>query len=1801
MAATLAAIPGQGAASGTPGSNADSDGTTIQEADGVRYHLMTEQEMFSMREKIGVRQEGVNYNEIVEGFGTGLAPPTEEEWQAMVGTVGIAEDAVPDALALPAAYDLSSQSYFPAVRSQGSQGSCGAWASIYYAYGYLEAKDNGWTDAKSGTNNAHLMSPAWAYNKVNGGADSGSWMSQNFEVAIDWGIATWATHPYNQADPVGWGGPEAFREAPLHRASSYVFHDLTGDAAVNQVKQMISEDRPITFAMNAGYYTFDNGQYIVTSLEYAEGSSLNHAQTVVGYDDTISEDGDVGAFRIVNSWGSGWGNGGYYWLTYAAFKEICTHPYQGLTEVIDRADYVPSMLATLHFNDAPIRGSLTMNLGTYPSSSKQVSPYFAYDSNHDLPSFLCLDISNFRSDFDSGSSNFWVDLPSGTGVLSSLKVESYEGGYVPGAPTQASAQSTGVPSSVPGHASITFAKYSIISSTAALDHPGVSISSSGQARWTAVPHTSYAGGASMQSGDVGDSSYSSMQATVSSASGVSFYWKVSSESGKDYLRFYVDGVQQDTTSGILDWTKKSFSLSSGAHVLKWNYTRDISNCGNTDTAWVDKVVIIPLDDSFEENDDSSNAYSLSPTGTYDGLIGLDADWYRFTVDQDDRLTVQLDLNSSLGDLDLYLYGPDGTTLIDSSSTSGASEVVDFFAPSSNGYFLKVQPDAGQFSRYSLTFSYESGALDYGRNSSLSIKSGTGGFSSIASDKSLMVQVGDTISGTILLNANVSWSSSDQIPLIGTTSWGLPSTSFFEAVSDLASGTSEVEVGISFTGPDTPGTYYLIFAFRNESSAGHIASASDDVLGTPVWGDGNDIALFSSAQIDESRSSGRTLGNWLRIDGMHSIRIPSDALLIDVIPVDVSPPSTSSSLSGTSGSNGWYRSSVTITLTAIDSGSGVASTFYRVNGGSYDEYLAPFAISSQGTFTIDYYSVDNVGNAESARSVNVRIDLTAPITTLSLTGASGGYGWFLNNVGLNFSVSESLSGFQSTYYRLDGGTWMRFLPGATISAEGQHQMDYYSIDSAGNSESVKHTTVSIDRSAPQSSADLEGMEGTNGWYLGTVRVSIVAQDPMSGLSAQSFCLDGGAWQTYESPFYVSAQGYHELIFNSIDLAGNVETAKTITFNIDVEAPTSDETINGTMGLDGWYVSSAVVELGGSDALSGLYTIQYSLDGGPWTDYTSMLTISDTGEHTLLYRATDIAGNVQEAVNLIIRVDTSPPTAVLDQEGSIGDGGWFLSNVELGANGSDEGSGIASYQVRVDGSEWTLLMTRISILQEGEHLVEVYARDVAGNIGPTATSLVNIDLVAPESTANVRGSEGEEDWFVSSVEVEIEASDPVSGASTIYYRINEGAWITYGGEFTIDSEGVFLISYYSRDKAGNVEGLSSADVKIELGPPTTSLSLDGTMGQGGWYVSMLQGNLSATDSLSGVAGTFYRIDDSEWIESATSLEIGHGKHVLDYYSIDRAGNHEYVRSMDVWVDTRAPSTGNQTEGHAGTNHWFVSQVIVSFHPVDEGSGLARTLYQVDGGPWEDYTSPFTISDEGVHTLIFHSIDIAGNHEPSAFLILMVDLTPPMSSASLQGEQGSNGWYVTAVNLTLSAHDGMSGIYATEWRLDEGEWSPYIDKETVATTGHHTVEFRSWDHAGNIEGTRNDLFDIDLEKPSFKLNHTGKPFTSEDVVLLFDVQDSGSTVSRIEVKVDGTQAITLSQVPWQLELSGLSDGYHELEVTVYDMAGNSLEETEQIKVDTNPLSPEGPYGPWLLMSIIALVVVAIVLVAIFWKRKI
>jgi Zn-dependent metalloprotease len=104
--------------------------------------------------------------------------------------------------------------------------------------------------------------------------------------------------------------------------------------------------------------------------------------------------------------------------------------------------------------------------------------------------------------------------------------------------------------------------------------------------------TFYYGGDAGQSGVITHNQDSFMQTTASEDGTFSFYWKVSSESNYDYLRFYVNGVQQAAISGTTSWAQASYAVSAGATV-KWAYTKDGSVSSGSDAGWVDKIEFTP--------------------------------------------------------------------------------------------------------------------------------------------------------------------------------------------------------------------------------------------------------------------------------------------------------------------------------------------------------------------------------------------------------------------------------------------------------------------------------------------------------------------------------------------------------------------------------------------------------------------------------------------------------------------------------------------------------------------------------------------------------------------------------------------------------------------------------------------------------------------------------------------------------------------------------------------------------------------------------------------------------------------------------------------------------------------------------------------------------------------------------------------------------------------------------------------------------------------------------------------------------
>ncbi len=126
----------------------------------------------------------------------------------------------------------------------------------------------------------------------------------------------------------------------------------------------------------------------------------------------------------------------------------------------------------------------------------------------------------------------------------------------------------------------------------ALDITGLTFTTTGDGDWDVTTSGAFSGGDCIESPTLTHNEDASVSTTVSGVTSVKFYWKVSSESGYDYLKFYIDGTLQDQIAGTVAWTQQTYSVSaSGTHTLTWKYDKDYSVSSGSDTGWVDKLEV----------------------------------------------------------------------------------------------------------------------------------------------------------------------------------------------------------------------------------------------------------------------------------------------------------------------------------------------------------------------------------------------------------------------------------------------------------------------------------------------------------------------------------------------------------------------------------------------------------------------------------------------------------------------------------------------------------------------------------------------------------------------------------------------------------------------------------------------------------------------------------------------------------------------------------------------------------------------------------------------------------------------------------------------------------------------------------------------------------------------------------------------------------------------------------------------------------------------------------------------------------
>ncbi len=171
----------------------------------------------------------------------------------------------------------------------------------------------------------------------------------------------------------------------------------------------------------------------------------------------------------------------------------------------------------------------------------------------------------------------------------------------------------------------------------------------------------------------------------------------------------------------------------------------------------------------------------------------------------------------------------------------------------------------------------------------------------------------------------------------------------------------------------------------------------------------------------------------------------------------------------------------------------------------------------------------------------------------------------------------------------------------------------------------------------------------------------------------------------------------------------------------------------------------------------------------------------------------------------------------------------------------------------------------------------------------------------------------------------------------------------------NESAYTVSVSATDRASN-SAQAGASFVIDKTAPSTTSSLMGTLGSGGWYSSNVTAYLNAADPVSGgvssgVSQTYYKVGSGSWMAYTASgiPVITEGSTTISYYSVDAAGNSEAVRTTTVNIDKSAPTVtiNSPQQGSVYVNILIINQLIhIDFNATDAGSGIQSTTALLNG---------------------------------------------------------------------------------------------------------------------------------------------------------------------------------------------------------------------------------------------------------------
>lgn len=867
-------------------------------------------------------------------------------------------------------------------------------------------------------------------------------------------------------------------------------------------------------------------------------------------------------------------------------------------------------------------------------------------------------------------------------------------------------------------------------------------------------------------------------------------------------------------------------------------------------------------------------------------------------------------------------------------------------------------------------------------------------------------------------------------------------------------------------------------------------------------------------------------------------------------------------------------------------------------------------TEQQSVTIDT-KVPELGNitlTDSSDS-NINSDGITNVNALSLKGVGSEVGSRIYFTVENKKTGEKVT-LEPDFIEVNSTNWVYKLPAEL--ADGDYDISFFAVDSAGNQSPEKSIDVTVDTVAPEISGvalKAESDTGANNDDLITkekspvfvgnaekgsdITIAIYRGETLVKTVTTKVTSEDGRWEVKVDGLN---DGDYKWVVSAKDLAGNEtvlndanQTLKIDTAYVGASGKLDDETNSGSQADNITNVRDAKLS-GKGEPGSNVKLLNLTGPDGKAIDVSAVkaVTINEAGEWALdlptlangdgkyswTVELTDIAGNVTTVSgNIVLDTETTVTASLESDYGHSAVDGitndatpTFAGTAEKGStveliildSNNQKVEGIPTTVVGADGT-WKITAPELTL--QGEYTWYAKVTDVAGNTASTKESKFTLDTSAP---------------------IIVDAKlDPASDA---------------GFESEIPQTNVDTPTFTGQTS----EGLASVVVKL---------------------YKVTNG---VPNGVAAYTSDVVTADEDGFFKVQMTTAVAEGEYVWVVEATDVAGNKAVSQQQPLIIDKTNPSLSevklseeSDTSLEPGTNY-SNDNTPTLVGKAEPGSRVSISLKKADGSSVElkpDFVvvkpdgtwsfTPITAIEDGEYTWTAQAMDAAGNITISEEIALNIDTKDPVLSdvrLDSSSDSGSN----TDDSITNDTTPTFSGVAEKGNKIElklfdsNNPSAPaYVFTTTVTdNNGSWTINTSalpegaySWtvvaiDAAGNttehnseknvIIDTSIDQFTVGLDAATDSGDRNDDAITNQKQITLSGKGEVGATVKLTslvnkttgeEVSLTGDLTVTVDEDGnWALNAPALGkDGTYEWTVELVDIAGNKSEETGSFELDT------------------------------------